>query len=82
MVSPSYGHRNCIMLYHFHNLTCKHRNRKSTNYNKGYASLMIVPCYDEVKKNYDKKTIIFHNKDVRSKSTSAIVIKAYDLSLW
>ena len=55
MVSPSYGHHDCTILYPIYNLNCKHRTSISANYNKYYAFLLIVPCYDEKKKYYDKK---------------------------
>ena len=43
MVSPNYGHNDCTILYPLHNLNGKHRARTLPNYNKLYASLLIVP---------------------------------------
>ena len=50
MASLNYGHHDCTILYPFYNLNCKHRTRTLVNYNKCYASLLIVPCYDEENK--------------------------------
>ena len=47
MVSPNYEHHDCTILYSLHNLNCKHRTRTLANYNKCYASLLIVPCYEK-----------------------------------
>ena len=33
-----------------YNLSCKQQTRTLANYNKCYTSLLIVPCYDEIKK--------------------------------
>ena len=50
MVSPSYGHHDCTIVYPLSNLNCKHRTGTLANYNKCYASSLIVPCYEEKKK--------------------------------
>ena len=55
-VSPICGHQSSTIVYPLYNLDCKHRTRTSANYNKCYASLLIVACYErEKKKKYDKK---------------------------
>ena len=48
MVSPNCGHQDCAILYPLYNLNCKHRTRTLPNYNKCYASLLIVPCYEKI----------------------------------
>ena len=48
MVSPNCGHQDCVILYPLYNLNCKHRTRTLPNYNKCYASLLIVPCYEKI----------------------------------
>ena len=55
MVSPSYGRHDCTILYPHDNLNCKHRTGTLANYNKCYASLLIVPRYEENKKYHDTK---------------------------
>ena len=52
MVSPDYGRHDYTILYPVCNLNCKHRTRTLANYNKCYASLLIIPCYDEEKNKY------------------------------
>ena len=55
MVSPSYGHHDCTTLLPLYNPNCKHRTGTLLNYNKCYASLLIVPFYEENEEYYDKK---------------------------
>ena len=52
MVSPSYGHHDCTILYPHDKFNCKHRSGTLAIYNKCYASLLIVLCYEENKKKY------------------------------
>ena len=47
MVSPNYEHHDCTISYPLYNLNCEHRNRTLPNYNKCYACLLIVPCYEK-----------------------------------
>ena len=69
MVSPSYGHCVCAILYSLYNLNCKHQTRTIPNYDNCFASLLIVPCYKKIYIPLIKKTKL-HNKDVvRSKNS-------------
>ena len=43
MISPIYGHHDCMLLYLLNKLHCNHRTRTSPNYNKLYVFLLIVP---------------------------------------
>ena len=59
MVSPNYGHHDCTILYPLYDLNCKHRTGTLPKYNKCYASLLIVPCYEKI--YIMKKKTKFHN---------------------
>ena len=47
MVAPTYGHHDCTILYPLYDLNCKHQSGTLPKYNKWYASLLIVPCYEK-----------------------------------
>ena len=62
MVFPNYGHHDCSILYRFYNINCEHLTGTLANCNKCYASLLIVPCIENLfyynKLNSTKKDVV------------------------